>query len=251
MKLATILPSPHLDLGEEDDFHMALADVAARDPFYLSRFRDYATRGGTFVLLDNGAAENGRSIGLRQLARVAGAMQPHEVVLPDAVGDREETLRLGREALASGLLDQYRLMAVPQGSTAEEWLRCLREMHTWPVEAVGISRFVVNNGLFRSRAEALDLADQEHLLDGLDVHLLGCPADPIEIYEIAQRTRVPRSVDSGIAAIYAQAGLELREGVPKPDRILDFHGAIEDTDLLYRNIRAWTHRAVNGSWPES
>jgi len=97
-----------------------------------------------FVILDNGAYENGRSIEPQKLLRVALDLRPDEVVCPDVLGSGGSTLeatqmflsRVGEQLQAEGI----GLMAVPQGKTLAEWLECFNAFVASPlVSTIGLS----------------------------------------------------------------------------------------------------------------
>lgn len=248
MKIADIVPVAHLeDVNTEVDYALALAQVAIASPDYLYHFAAMEDT-GAHLILDNGAAELGQAVEPGDLLGVAYALGPDEVVLPDVVGNARATLKAGRALLGHRALEGIGLMAVPQGSSLGEWRWCLDQMLEWPISAVGISRFAWNLPLLPGRVNLLEHCDK--LLDSdLAIHLLGCPGDPIEIYEVEQRFpgRV-RGADSGIAAICAIDGVEMGPGFQKPGVPLDFF-ATADAALLARNLRAWRTRATTGEWP--
>lgn len=250
MEIATIVPTPHLHQTAGDPYLMALAHVVQESPTYSAWFRS-RTREGAFVLLDNGAAENGEGLSIKALLDAALAVRASQIILPDAISDAEQTLRLGKDAVGYPPLRYpqhlWSLMAVPQGRTAEEYLDCVREMTRWPIQALGITRFLINTGIVTHRREIL--GEILEITDGkLDLHLLGCPNDPIEAYEIEQTyPGAVRGTDSGIAAIFTQEGLRLGLHPTKPAVDLNFSGDL-DPLLLDTNIRAWRRRVKTGRW---
>lgn len=244
MQIATILPVKDLEMRRDRDYNMALAhlvDVKAYREFFRSQSDD-----GKFVLMDNGVVETGVPMPIAELLDRAETIGATEMVLPDMLRNKDETLRLGREAMTAIFADprqtKFSLLAVPQGSTKEEWRECVLEMLTWPVKAIGISRFV--NAYYDHRKDAL--ADVPELLaSNKEIHLLGCAGDPKEMWEIEEahgHGRI-RGVDSGIASIYAQAGKKMSGRTKKPDNELDF--LTDDTsgdELLKYNVEWWEKR---------
>ena len=239
MKIATILPIPHLDLIDGDPYHMALAHLCG-DKIYADFYRDQSDK-GSFVLLDNGVVEK-HPMPADQVLRHAERIHADEFILSDSIYNREETLTMGLAAMR--VADHHgwggKLMAVPQGDSPMEWMSCLRTMLDWDINSIGISRFV--SKYFLDRVDALT---QAPLLIGSDkeIHLLGCPGDPIEIAEVEKRFpgRV-RGTDSGIAAIFTQEGKKMEEREGKPDVELNF-GESLPVDLLRENVEYWRERA--------
>lgn len=249
MKIATIVPTDHLRLIKRDDYCMALAHIALKDREYRRWFRKTA-RSGRHVLLDNGAAELGAGMTSHVVLLAAKQVMAHEIVLPDVISDGDATLHTSQNAYDMFVPKRnpsWRIMAVPQGKSLQEYRATVLEMLKWPhVRALGISRFVVDLDVVPDRLTLLE-AIPEIVKSDRDIHLLGCPGDPIEAHHIDQAfpNRI-RGIDSGIAAIYTQAGMSLRDG-PKPQVELDFAGTL-DSRLLVQNIRDWRCRATTGKW---
>jgi hypothetical protein len=235
MQIATILPTAYLNYTRGDSYFMALAHLMKKDPGYRAFFVRAAAE-GNFVLLDNGIVETGYPMQWSRLEALASECKVSEVVLPDCLNDREETIRLGLDALNSWA-GECALMAVPQGKNFDEWKSCLEEIMKWPVSAIGISKFTKRLGM--TRHEVLQRSD--NLIDSsLDIHLLGCNATDDEIYLIEQDFpgRI-RGVDSGVAAIYSQEGLKMHPFVEKPNVELDFSKKDMNESLLIKNIDVW------------
>ena len=244
MKIATILPTHYLGLESNNDYHLCLAHLMGDKEY--ARFFKEQSRKGRFVMMDNGVVETGVPMQMNELIDLAIQWDVWEVILPDAINDMDQTILRG----AKGMFDYFRLRhkmnfdfhlaAVPQGDTKEEWVACVKEMLTWPIRTIGISRFVMK--YYNSRLEALN-AVPELIASDKQIHLLGCPGDPDEMFQI--RCAFPgriRGVDSGIAAMYTQEGMYMGDGQPKPIVELDFQGQGLDEDLLIRNVDFWRAR---------
>ncbi len=250
MQVATILPTRYLWLEADSDYHLCLAHLLHSDPEYANFFKEQSRR-GSYVIMDNGVVETGEAMPIEELMELADCVEASEIILPDVLRDKDATLGLSEGALIYAQNHGWcgSIMAVPQGNTPEEWKECLEVMVTWPVTAIGISRFLVPE-VYPNRAEALrDAYDQLTWMDKC-YHLLGCPGHPQEIWDAYKV--LPQSVrgtDSGIAAIYTEAGLLAEEGHGKPDVELNFSAgdgyAEYDADLLMRNY-AWWKRSVRG-----
>ena len=252
MKIATILPTNNLDLVEGDDYHLCLAhlvsEIAGND--YTIFFRKQSLR-GAYVMLDNGVVETGEPMETYKLIMKAATVQASEVCLPDYIHDHYKTLHHSYEALIeinrSGIhVDQkeIKLMAIPQGTNPGEWLSCAKEMLQWPIDTIGISKFV--SEFFPNRATLLTHCP-EIIGSDKEIHILGCPGDPLEILDIEREFpgRV-RGVDSGIAAMFTQQDLVmsnwLERGVGRPKMEMDFNSRIMNKELLLENISWWRDR---------
>jgi len=234
MQIATILGIPHLHLEQESRYHLCLAHLLG-DERYRTFFSEKAQR-GDIVIMDNGTVETGVPLAMENLIILAKWVGVTELILPDIIRNMGKTLKLGESAISCWYGEPAHLMAVPQGSTKLEWLSCLDEMLFYPIKTIGISKFVCN--IFEDRFEAL--SSSKRLMNSEKaIHILGCNGDIREIKKIKEAfgDRI-RGIDSGIANIYACAGMRMSDGEPKPQVELDFHRAV-DEDLLKENIQYW------------
>jgi len=265
MRVATILPIPFLPLVGSDDYHMCLAHL-----LHHRAYRDFfvaQAQMGHFVLMDNGVVETGFAKPTAELFALADAVHPTQVCLPDSINDRRATLALFRSAVSQwDKSTGFETMAIPQGETLEEWISCASHMLraaevTDGVTAMGITKFL--EGKVACRADAIE--NVPGLVDSdLDLHLLGVlGSDPTEIWRTEQRLpgRI-RGCDSGIAAIYTQAGLVLGEA-PRPRVDLDFDPPMDvrvqrageggpvgfwRADRLATNLRRWKAVVARGAY---
>lgn len=244
MKIATILPIPYLWLEKDSKYHLCLAHLMHR-PEYQSFFTNRTSEEGNFVIMDNGVVETGVPMPIEKLMEIATDSKIHELILPDKIFDVKGTLKLGEKAIPVTQGSNLRLMAVPQGRTAREWLTCLREMVQWPVQTIGISKFV--GKFFYNRYEALSMAWEDLIESDLDIHLLGCTSDPYEMNLIEQA--IPgriRGVDSGIAAMYTQAGKRMKNVPIRPKIEMDFNAQL-DPMMLTDNVSWWKSRILDAA----
>ena len=148
-------------------------------------------------MLDNSVVELGYPESIETLMDVASVLGVHEIVLPDKTCDKNATLEASASAIAK--LDQarfpFKVMAAPQGNSQEEWLECALEMLKWPrVATLGISLFTVR--FFKNRLDALRTL-VPNLTRPVEIHLLGCHGDPIEVYRCGQAyPNLVRGVDT-------------------------------------------------------
>lgn len=238
MKIATILPTQHLRIEDASDYHLCLAHHLCQDLTYAFFFREQVRR-GAFVMLDNGAAENGVPMVIRHILYLSEILECQEIVLPDTIGDKNKTLADSYAAFSEveeSAQKGIRVMAVPQGRTPQEWKTCVMEMVSWEVDTIGISKFIAP-ALFPSRLQAL-LELPELLEAKCDIHLLGYTGIEGEIgcIESLLPNRI-RGVDSSIATLYTQIG-QLLEDKGRPEISLDLTVGL-DEKLLNLNIRRW------------
>lgn len=249
MRVATILPIPFLGVERDAGYHMCLAHLM-HIPEYGNFFRQVADN-GQFVLMDNGVVETGEPLPFNELLHIARMHNVTQMTLPDKIRDSKATLDLHHDAIRRTKGRHPSLMAIPQGKDLSCWRKCAREMAEradgWGVRAIGITKFL--EGMVTKRSDAV-LSVPEIMDSGLDIHLLGTMGDdPTEIYHSAQALRGHvRGADSGMAAIWTQAGLVVGDA-PRPRIELDFmEDGIPDgynQELLVLNRRKWL-RAVQG-----
>jgi hypothetical protein len=242
LKVASIVSTPHLRETSNNDYFMALAHLVPGDEEYAAFFRDMSDA-GKFVLMDNGVVETGTAMPIDRVLEIGAEIKAKEIILPDQLGNMAKTIDLGMEALhfiQDEGLKTPRLLAVPQGETLSEWLFCLKEMSHWPIHTIGISRFGP-----APRAELIYEGWKLGLFSRfLDIHLLGCKADPIEVARIVAGfpSLNIRGVDSAFPFYYALKGIRLPDESPVPREELDFHGSRADSALLAANIAWWEYR---------
>lgn len=258
MKIATILPTKHLSLEADSDYHMCLAHLMNNDEY--RKFFEWQVARGAHVIMDNGVVETGEPLPAHKLFEIAAASGITEMTLPDKINDRMVTSHLHASALK--LQNEYyhridvekvpesvqKVMLIPQGCDKGDWVSSVYEMLTlakkYPetVSAIGISKFCVGENLFESRLEALQSVPWLINSD-LDIHLLGCPGSPAEMMKITIEfpDRI-RGVDSGLPVFYTLAGKKLTYHSDRPQGIeLDFDHEFDQFDrrLLESNVRMW------------
>ncbi len=250
MEVAHISSIPFLKRNEPlTRQHMALAHLAEEHEEYRSFHRTAAAL-GDFVTLDNSVIELGEAVPIDYLVKLADEIGAVEIVLPDAFKDMDKTLSLIDRAVRR-VPDHLRAMAVPQGSTAEEWLECAYQIvvRYWrDIRTIGIPK--VTTTLFDGGRLAALEAYCEMLLQRAqfypnirDIHLLGIWEDPREVHAIAcsQYGRYVRSVDSCMAYLAAQEGVrfDLVQWPGRPARKMDFHSELtpEQETLFYYNAK--------------
>lgn len=252
MLVAPIVPTPLLPMLKDLSYQMCLYHVVKSNPEYAEFYRQEKAR-GAFVIMDNGAAE-GVNPSPEELMPVYEMVQPSEIVLPDVVYDKEETLTRTAAAytkyVAAGLHHKYQFMAVPQGNTFTEWCECLSTMLSLDhVTTIGVSKFVTpkfqkelgENTNVRLECVDMILSLAAKRKPAIQIHLLGCWDTPEELKEISQTFRDKESVrgtDSAIAYVFARAGVPYSPELKRPDNDeIDFHnGTVQDVELLKHNI---------------
>lgn len=247
MQIATIVPTKYLYMVEADDYHLCLAQLIETDPSYTSFYKAKADT-GSFVILDNGAAE-GHLPETSYLYEKALKINANEVQVPDVFFQKDETLKLAFKGV--NFLKKKKwpgtIMVVPQGRYLHEWVDCAKEMCGWDSDiCIGVPKNLVHTIGHRGRLEALqELFLQMTYLK--PIHLLGCWTDPREVGEIYKWFQEQtignclRGVDSRLAYLYAYEGWELDPDMhdKPPRKDIDFSDSSTNEELLEHNIKLW------------
>ncbi len=227
---ALIPPIAHLKEFGQGHYHLVLAHLLT-DPQYSEHYRNQA-RNGSYLTLDNGAAEFGTGLPMNFLAECAIRIGASEIVMPDVLRNREATVAATRIAIMdlkennSKWLDQLAgegigLMIVPQGATAKEWNWCLniqvnmilRHMPQLGGLTIGVAKWT-DNELHGGRSYLIN-----HYLRQvwnkwpslrLRIHLLGIGRSVQKLAKTTASTPYEiRSVDSAKPFTCAIAGISL------------------------------------------
>lgn len=252
MHAATIVPEAFLELTDGESFYMALAHLIKKESKYTKFFKRQS-EAGAWLLMDNGAAEDAQLPSMYDILKRAEYVGATEVVLPDALMDKDLTLERTAKAInwlkTNNLIDAYKWMAVPQGRDLGSWKYCLinlleMDKYAKVFNSIGISKFLSLNLEPMARVGALEIVMDllvRYERTDIDIHLLGCAYDPAEIMYIIQKFpgRI-RSCDSAIAYAYAKKNLEMKSSNDRPQFEIEFLGEDQlNVDLLEWNIKQW------------
>lgn len=234
-------------------FQMALAHLVLQDSCYREFFAR-RSREGDFVLMDNGVVETGVALQPEQLVRAASSIEASEIVLPDCInnapGTYARTVKALRWIRKAGLLGSYRLLAVPQGSTALEWLRMVELFSSMPeVDTIGVTKFaapLVDGGRERllEAMESLGLVHRHK-----EYHLLGIWRDPLEVLRVRNAFPWVRSVDSSLPVLSGMCGVEFPNPMrdcrfTRPEGDLNFWAAEDPCpEITVKNLGRYLHWA--------
>jgi hypothetical protein len=241
LNVASIVPIPYLEMIKGKPYHMCLAHLAQASVEYAD-FYSQERAGGSFVLMDNGAAEDSQ-LSVEELITLVECIEPTEIVLPDVIYDGKATedrsYRALHQFIRAGVSTHF--MAVPQGNTVQEWVDCAREMSTWPIHSLGISKFMtLKLGPYTRFLLLRALAD---IRPKKEIQLLGCGYDPREIATLYKLFPYIRGTDSAIPYVYAQESEAMlravREGIPRSQAPIDFFQAFAPRSILSSNIQVW------------
>lgn len=232
--------------------HLVLAPVLRRSPAYQSYYTQRSDA-GDYVILDNGAYEDGMSISIDELIQWARKISASEVVLPDAMYQATETIKLTRSALLrleeNPLPPGTNIMIVPQGRSPGEWQWCLDEM--WNAcrlsgyynPVIGIAKHTTLWA--HSSTGRVGLIRHASMYDAR-IHLLGTDTTLRELPALARVAHRIRSIDSSKPVVYAWYGIALQGGQPptqafkahRPDKYFSATVKDLDVDLAVENVES-------------
>lgn len=231
MKFAHIVPVGSLDVIRDKQYHMCLAHLVKENEKYRQFYFEKAMSKGHFVLMDNGAAE-GSQLSNEELLECYSWIMPDEIVLPDTLCDKDDTIRKMYEAINFFVHKNkvgYRLMAVPQGANLEEWKQCAEEMVKNPyINSIGVSKFLqmaTKDDCVRYHAvQFISKMIEKYKRYDIEVHLLGC-SEPLRFVNLIAKTfPFVRGCDSALGYLYAQAGQHPFADTERPAGEIDFIG---------------------------
>ena len=233
IKLAFISPISYLRafslLG---DIEFALAHIALKSKEYREYFYQVAHL-GRFVILDNGAFEEGDPVTQENLLELVTEMRPSEIIAPDKLHRAKETIDLTLAFLDS-LPEHFpsKVQAVAQGETFEAFKECYYMWLCDPrVHTIGVPFHLdywqlsesPTKNMYLNRTKAIEILN-ECFSPGKPHHCLGM-SDPIEL-SILKKFSFIRSCDSTSAFVHGARGIRYtEEGLPgeKLSSKLDFN----------------------------
>ena len=165
MQVALIAPKNLLELTRLGDMHFIVPQNADEQFFRKETM---------YKMLDNGTYETGHPIALANLLTLAGDLKVDEIVLPDVMLDKLETVSLVAHATTVRKPKGLKYAAVPQGKNPKEFIDCYKQFAKFPeidvlcfpiwLQKLYNARFKVVNYLLKRKL----LAHKKHHLIGLD-----------------------------------------------------------------------------------
>ena len=248
MKVALICP-PHLleKYGTTTKYHLVLPHLF-RSQKYLN-FYQTRSEVDDFIILDNGAAESAL-YGHKHLFTMADQVGATEIVVPDTLGDANETLAQA-QYFARFARPDYQYMFVLQGKTAEEVFFALKALDNGNmfsyITTIGIPRHLDSiDKMFRtSLAEFMIMENFNHRYD---IHFLG--ASPwmrefVMLAETVYRQDGFRGIDTSLPIYMGLEGRSIRlpdAYIKRPDDF--FNRADDNTMQIKENIYTYLQWAL-------
>lgn len=198
--------------------HMLLGQRLIDSPAYRELYaRVRIESGAHHFMVDNGAAE-GEVVDFKEIVRAVELNMPSqkgkhviEITMPDVLFDAEATIRRITDKRNLRLVSPRRRVVIPQGNTVTEWKRCFLELvNRVEFGVLGIPKHL--DGVAGGRLVALRFAlDQfKHMEKAPQIHLYGVKGSPRHmVHQLMPYNAYVRSVDSGCAVGWAQAGYDV------------------------------------------
>ena len=230
--------------------HMAMAHLILEDNDY-SKWSKKQRELGKYIILDNSSPYFGGALGNDSLLECINKINPNEVVLPDIVGNFEETIKRSLEFINQINIEDLKIMAVPQGDSLEEYTECYNLFSSDKrIDVIGLS-YTVDN-LFSDKIIPLNyINSREYLISLLyknniinpnkEHHLLGFNnSGHIELEKLNMFSFI-RSCDSSTAYATAKQNIEINNNVhyKKPKISIDFDDNFEkgNYELVVKNTK--------------
>ena len=237
-RIAHIVPLGSLDKIAKKQYHMCLAHLIAESEEYAKKYAYIREEHETYLLMDNGAAENSQLCN-EELLECYYKVVPDEMVLPDVLLQKDATFESTMKGLRYFKYEQQlpcKFMVVPQGETLEEWAECAEALiQCEDINSFGVSKFLsIATGDANVRYKACSILEQLIAQYGrydLEVHLLGCQDAPARVKEIFDDFDFVRGCDSAIGYLYAQADVEVQDETLRPEGEIDFLGGSDYVTL--------------------
>lgn len=244
MDYYVISPVSNLEPMKLGDRIFALAHLWVQFPEYRKFILEQKAE-GKFITLDNSAAE--RALVTEDvLIGICKVLMPNEVIAPDVLFDKHETIRnavnFKARMDAEGLSNNINVFFCPQGKTKADWI----EAYMWGLEqdwikVIGLSKIAVPNvwldgdfvddqGIKEARHACYDYLKEKDLLKK-PIHCLG-QGDPTEFeYYDHSMMRSTDSVYPVLAAVHGQDfTIDHKTRTPTP------HSFLEEFDLSEKAI---------------
>lgn len=192
MKLASIVPMKNVAHTFDDDYAMLLAHLKDYYPKNVNK--------NCYVIMDNSLIELGGAVDVETVYNAAKQCNADEFILPDVYQDADATIQTVAKSIGwlyeTEHIHEMRLMAVCQGATIADFIKCFRTLEKMPeIHCIGIPKVAAT--LMPGGRPAL-----EYLWQGSPkaIHLLGCWQSLTE-FERYQNPASIRSCDTCIPAL--------------------------------------------------
>lgn len=255
MKICHIVPANYIEVcNQNSSMHLLISQEVLKNKKYQEKYLERSLN-GDFIIMDNGAFEYGNAAPLDNVIEAVEAVQAKEMVLPDCYLDGEITTKRVMIALNELEKKSYRpisLMAVPQGKTQDEYMKCFSILLLIDeINTIGFSYGAINKAFERYklppsllRPAVISFVNQHFDLrsSNKEFHCLGIGGHSHEI-EFLKKFEFVRSVDSSKAFVSAIRNIDIKETLPakfvvpeRPDDYFSIQVSEDVVKLALKNI---------------
>lgn len=209
--------------------------------FYQTRTDD------NFIILDNGVAE-GYEFGAKHLLTLAGEAAVSEIVIPDTMGDANDTLAKA-QYFARYAQPEYQYMFVLQGRDVQEVMFCLNNLDNGAmfsyVTTIGIPRHLHDIDK-NFRVHLVEHLIKEAFNDKFEIHFLGASSwmrEAVVLAETVQYVENFRGIDTSMPIYMGLEGLHINVDpyISRPDNFFD---RTDDNKAVQANIDTYLDWAL-------
>jgi hypothetical protein len=237
MKVSFEVPLNYLyDFDEYQDYLFVLGHLCENETY-----KNYVMSSPKFKILDNSAYELGRSISVKSLCDIAEEIKADVIVVPDVLGNAEETLKTTEEFYKEFTLrpnlKNVKTMIVPQGTNYSEYLMCYYKMREFPYDIVGVSFYVPGESIDFEDVRLKKVQSIMNASPDKKIHLLGLHR-VCYLYEYKKYLAI-ESIDTSLPIVLAIYGEEMTDKSVKevrPTSYFDLKLSHEQLKLAKRNV---------------
>ncbi len=241
-KFAPVAPPQimlQLERGEVlGDYHLLLAhDLVAQGDAYREAFLLNGPElcRTAHIIMDNSVIELGHPVDRETMGRACEVLEPSVIVLPDAIGDTETTLRMSEAAALEWEDFNIPYMVVPQGHNLEYFTSSIEQLAKLPgVNAWGIPKHATAK--LESRVCLVKLC--KHVQPDWDIHLLGF-SDNIADDILCSNIPFVSGIDSAVPIRLGMHGITLTKDLEGHPPRGDYWEATELPMLSVYNLEAF------------
>lgn len=218
------------------NYHLVIATEVLKDPLGYHEF--WAGREGTLII-DNGVIEEGAAVDIRLLAAAATLVRASIVIIPDVIGDAEETIYLAaansmplRRLLPQGT----ELMGVIQAQTVEEARLCQMAFDEQLIDWTAVPKGYRERNVGSRAAMAHSVMAR---------HILGF-SNTNDIDDDAAAAQVAGGIDAATPIWMAAVGLTMDKMSPEIPRPKDYWSwqelpppQLDRAIFNIRTVRSW------------
>lgn len=229
------------------NYHLVLPHLLQQKvyrDFYISRGQEGHHGAKDYVILDNGIAE-GMEIGAKHLMTLAEDLRPHEIVVPDTMGDSKDTLAKA-QGFARYAEPDYKYMFVLQGSSPQEVMQCLYTIDNSPwavyITTLGIPRHLGDIHKW-FRISLLEQLLQLEFHNRYEIHFLGSTKwsrEVVILSEMAYGHENIRGIDTSYP-VYIEQDIRAAEWMPRPR---DYFHSSRSSAQQFENVHRYLDWAM-------